>query len=113
MGIVLKDLKSFLETLPCIREEGGNHTKYILKVNGRVVAWTLYSRSWRGSTQIDDSIISKQAKQMKCSSNVLWKRLLAGQASKEEYFRDLLDHRHIGSDEYQALCTKGNVPPTR
>jgi hypothetical protein len=109
MGTSLKDLKSFLETLPCECEEARSHTKYILKVNNRVVAWTYHSRSWRGSTQIDDSIVSKQAKQMKCSSNILWKRLLANQASKEEYFRDLLEHGHISREEYHTLCVKGNT----
>jgi hypothetical protein len=106
MGTLLKDLQSFLETLPCVCEEGRGHTKYILKVNNRVVAWTYYSRSWRGSTQIDDSIVSKQAKQMKCSSNTLWKKLLSRQVPKEAYFGDLLTYGHINQNEYDILCGK-------
>ena len=106
MGISLKDLKDFLESLPCIREEGRGHTKYILKVNNRIVAWTFYSRSFRGNTQIDDSIVSKQAKQMKCSSNILWKKLLAFQEPKEAYFDDLLKHGHINQNEHDILCGK-------
>ncbi|HVB60380.1 MAG TPA: hypothetical protein VNE61_04225 [Ktedonobacteraceae bacterium] len=108
MSTSLKDLKAFLEVLPCVCEEGRGHTKFILKVNSKVVAWTYYSRSWRSSTQIDDSTMSKIAKQMKCSNNILWKKLLAGQASKENYFRDLLEHGHITREEYQTLCEKEN-----
>jgi hypothetical protein len=110
MGTTLKDLKFFLEIiLQCEHEEGGKHTKYFFKVNGRVVAWTFYSRSWKSSTQIDDSIVSKQAKQMKCSSPKLWRRLLAGQASKEEYFQDLRDNGHISQEEYLILCKRGDT----
>src|SRR5260370_37176346 len=83
MGTTLKDLKFLLEmVLQCEREEGRRHTKYFLwscltdavrrraaslarpiaryflKVNGRIVAWTFYSRSWKSSTEIDDSTVS-------------------------------------------------------
>jgi hypothetical protein len=108
MGTSLRDLKSFLESLPCVREESRGHTKYALIVNDRVVAWTDYSRSWRGSTQIDDSTVSKMGRQMKCSNNVLWRKLLAGQAPKEDYFSDLLKNGHISHEEYIILCGKGN-----
>ncbi|MEO7019489.1 MAG: hypothetical protein ABI234_05005 [Ktedonobacteraceae bacterium] len=93
-----------LETiLGCEREEGGNHTKYVLRVNGRVVALTFYSRSWRESTQIDSTILSQQSKQMKCS-NALWKKLLARQASRVDYFQELLRYGHISDEEYTLLC---------
>ena len=114
MGTTLKDLKNFLEkVLQCEREEGRRHTKYFLKVNGRIVASTFYSRSWKNSTQIDDSTVKLQAKEMKCSSSILWKSLLAGQASKDEYFRDLRDHGHISEEEYNILCGKGNTTKKR
>ena len=113
MGISLKDLKSFLETvLHCECEESRGHTRYIFKVNGRVVAETHYSRSWRSSTQIDDSTVSKQARQMKCSPSI-WRRLLAGQASKEDYFRDLLKNEHISQDEFDLLCGQNPNPRER
>lgn len=114
MGITLKDLKFLLEmVLQCEREEGRRHTKYFLKVNGRIVAWTFYSRSWKSSTQIDDSTVSNQARQMKCSSPKLWRRLLAGQATKDEYFQDLRDNGHISQQEYDVLCRRGNSTTKR
>ena len=107
MGTTLKDLKLLLEmVLQCEREEGRRHTKYFLKVNGRIIAWTFYSRSWKSSTQIDDSI-------MKCSSPKVWRRLLAGQATKEEYFQDLRNHGHISQQEYDVLCRRGNTTTKR
>jgi len=114
MGTTLKDLKFLLErVLQCEREEGGKHTKYFLKVNGRIVASTFYSRSWKSSTQIDDSTVSLQRKEMKCSSNALWRKLLTRQASKDEYFQDLCDHGHITHEEYNILCGKGNATTNR
>jgi len=110
MGISLREIKSFLESLPCVREESRGHTKYILKVNGRVVAWTNYSRSWRDSTQIDDSMVSKMGREMRCSNSVLWRKLLARQEPKDAYFRDLLEHSHISREEYDTLCEKGRPP---
>src|SRR2546425_9730668 len=113
MGTSLRDLKSFLESLPCVREEAKGHTQFSLIVNDRVVAWTYYSRSWKGSTQIDDSTVSKMGRQMKCSTPKLWRELLARQASKEDYFQDLLKHGHISHEEYQILCGKGNTTTKR
>jgi hypothetical protein len=43
---------------------------------------------------------------MKCSSNSLWKRLLAGQASKDAYLQDLLKNGHINGEEYNILREK-------
>ena len=105
MGTTLKDLKTLLErVLQCELEEGRRHTQYFLKVNGRIVASTFYSRSWKGSTQVDDSIMKLVAKEMKCSSSGLWKKLLLGQVSKDRYFQDLRDHGHITQEEYMILC---------
>ena len=105
MGTTLKDLRILLErVLQCELEEGRRHTQYFLKVNGRIVASTFYSRSWKSSTQVDDSIVSMVAKEMKCSSTGLWKKLLLGQVSKERYFQDPRDHGHITLEEYHILC---------
>jgi hypothetical protein len=114
MGTTLKDLKFLLErVLQCELEEGRRHTQYFLKVNGRIVASTFYSRSWKSSTQIDDSIVNLVAKEMKCSSVGLWKKLLVGQVSKEKYFEDLRDHGHITYEEYNILCRKGDTTKKR
>lgn len=110
MGTTLKDLKDLLEkVLQCQLEEGRRHTQYFLKVNGRIVASTFYSRSMTKSTQIDDKILGDVAKEMKCSSLGLWKKLLVGQVTREKYFEDLRDHGHITPEEYDILCGKGQT----
>lgn len=110
MGTTLKDLKDLLEkVLQCQLEEGRRHTQYFLRVNDRIVASTFYSRSWTKSTQIDDKILGNVAKEMKCSSLGLWKKLIAGQVPREKYFEDLRDHRHITPEEYDILCGKGQT----
>lgn len=112
MGTTLKDLRTLLErVLQCELEEGRRHTQYFLKVNGRIVASTFYSRSWKSSTQIDDSIMKLVAKEMKCSSSGLWKKLLLGQVPKDRYFQDLREYGHITQEEYIMLC--GNEGTTK
>ncbi|SRR5258708_16390070 len=104
MGTSIKDLKYLLEkVLRCECDAKGDHIRYTLKVNGRIIAKTKYSHSWRGSKQIDDSMLSKQATDMRCS-NRTWKLLLLGQASKEVYFRELLQNGHISQEEFDVLC---------
>lgn len=106
MGTSINDLVYLLESiLGCEQERGGDHVRYFLKVNGRIIATVKYSRSWRGNTQIDDSILSKQAKSMKCS-NRTWKLLLQRQITKEKYFRELLERKEISEDEFVMLCNK-------
>lgn len=106
MGTSINDLIYLLESiLGCEREKGGDHVRYYLQVNGRIIATVKYSHSWRGNTQIDDSILSKQAKSMKCS-NKTWKLLLQGRITKEKYFQELLDRKEISEDEFIILCRK-------
>jgi len=57
----------------------------------------------RGNSQIDDSMLSLHAKQMRCSKRTL-KKLLSDQASKEDYFKELLQGGHISQEEYNVLC---------
>lgn len=111
MGTSVRDLRYLVEkVLRCECDETGDHIRFALKVNGRVIAKTKYSHSWRGSKQIDDSMLSKQAADMRCS-NRTWKLLLSGQASKEVYFKELLKNGHINQKENDILCTGGN--PTK
>lgn len=98
--------------LQCERNDAGDHIRDSLKVNGRVIARTKYSHSWRGSMQISDAMISLIAKQMQCSSRT-WKLLLLGQATKETYFRELLQNGHISKEEFGFLCGKGTDPKVR
>lgn len=107
MGISVRDLKYFLETiLQCERDDSGDHSRYFLRVNGRIVAQTHYSHSWRGNKQIDDSMLSLQAKQMRCS-NRTWKMLLTGKATKEDSFKELFEKGYINKEEFDILCKQG------
>jgi hypothetical protein len=45
------------------------------------------------------------AKQMRCS-NKMWKALLLGNATKEDYFRELLANGYINQEEFDSLCGK-------
>ena len=104
MGTSIRDLRYLLETvLRCECDETGDHVRFTLKVNGRTIAKTKYSHSWRGNKQIDASMLSKQATDMRCS-NRTWKLLLLGQVPKEEYFRELLQRGHISQEEFDSLC---------
>ncbi len=106
MGTSLRDLRTLLETvLQFDRDESRNHIRYFLRVNDRVVAETHYSHSWRGSTQIDDSTVSKQSRQLKCSSPKFLRRLLAGEAGKKDYLDDLLKNKHISQEEFDTLSS--------
>lgn len=100
MGTSLRDLRTLLETvLQFDRDESRNHIRYFLWVNDRVVAETHYSHSWRGSTQIDDSTVSKQSRQLKCSSPK------AGEAGRKDYLDDLLKNKHISQEEFDTLSS--------
>lgn len=104
MGTSINDLKYLLErVLRCEPDKSGDHIRYTLKVNNRIIAKTKYSHSWRGSMQISAQMLSKQASDMRCS-NQTWKALLLGQVSKEIYFKELQQNGHISQEEYDILC---------
>ena len=106
MGTSLRDLQYLLEkVLRCERVDAGKHIKYYLKVNGRVVAQTHYSHSWRGNTQIDNSMVSMQAKEMRCSAKT-WRLLLEGKVPKEVYFNELFQNGYVSQEEFDDLCKK-------
>ena len=102
MGTSVKHLINVLEILGYKLDEGGDHVRYELKVNGTVVARTKFSRSWRKNQQIDDSILSLQAKQMHCPVQML-KGLLRESLTKEHYFKELLDRGLITQEDYDFL----------
>lgn len=104
MGISIKTLTHVLVSeLGCELDKGADHVRYILRVNGRIIATVKYSHSWRGNTQISDEILSLQAKSMKCS-NKTWKSLLQGNITKKEYFQELLERKEINQTEFDMLC---------
>ena len=105
----INDLKYVLESvLGCECKRGSDHVSYLLKINGRVIARTKYSHSWRGNHQIDENMLSIQARQMGCS-NKTWKRLLQGLIPKEEYFNELVARGIMTQEEYDSLF--GNSAP--
>ncbi|SRR6266849_4409774 len=106
MGASVKDLEYLLKkVLGFERDEKGDHIHYSLAVNGRPVAKTKLSHSWRGNTEISDQMLSMMAKQIRCS-NKMWKSLVAGKATKEDYFRELLANGYISQEEFDSLCRK-------
>ncbi len=110
MGTIVRDLRRLLEkVLQCERDESGKHIRYRFVVNGRLVAQTHYSHSWRGNEQIDDKMLKNQAEQMRCNLKT-WKLLLLGQASKQDYLGELLKGGHISQVEYDELCGKSSNP---
>lgn len=103
MGISINDLIHVLETvLKCEREKGGDHVRYILKVNSRTIAKVKYSHSWRGNQQIHDTILRLQAQSMQCSTKT-WKLLLQGRLTREDYFAELLERGVISRAEFDTL----------
>ena len=103
MGTSVKDLEYLLrKVLGYEIDQTGHHVYYILKVNGRIVARTRRSHSWRGNTQIDKKMISNIAGQMNCSDKTL-KLLLQGGLTKEDYLNELLQKEHISQEEFNNL----------
>lgn len=104
MGICVRDLKHVAKTvLGCVLEDDGDHVRYILEVNGRLIANFKFSHSWRGNYQIEAYILSKQAQSMHCSLQT-WKGLLQGRISKQQYFHELLEQELIHQAEFEILC---------
>lgn len=108
MGTSINDLIRVLESvLGYELEKGGDHVRYVLKINGKIIARTKFSRSWRGNQQISEPILHAQAKQMHCSSRTL-KLLLQGRLNKKEYLRELLEGQVITHIEFDLLCGEGS-----
>lgn len=106
MGTSINDLIRVLESvLDYELEKGGDHVRYVLRINSKIIARTKFSRSWRGSQQISEPILHAQAKQMHCSARTL-KMLLQGRLKKEDYFRELLEGKVIDRSEFDILCGK-------
>lgn len=101
MGICVRDVKYVaLTVLGCQLENEGDHVRYNLIVNGRMIANFKYSHSWRGNFQIPEVILHKQAQSMHCSLQT-WKLLVQGRVTKEKYFRGLLEKQHINQSEFE------------
>ncbi|MHB8600860.1 MAG: hypothetical protein ACYDER_29165 [Ktedonobacteraceae bacterium] len=108
MGTSINDLIRVLESvLGYELEKGGDHVRYVLKINGKIIARTKFSRSWRGNQQISEPILHAQAKQMHCSARTL-KLLLQGHLNKKEYLRELLEEQVITHKEFDVLCGEGS-----
>jgi hypothetical protein len=102
MSTSIDDPGRLLESVLGFEYESGDHVRYVLRVNGMIIARTKFSRSWRGNQQVDDSILSLQAKQLHCSNQTL-KGLLRGQLGKKHYFKELLKRGIISQDDFDSL----------
>jgi hypothetical protein len=103
MGTSVNDLIHVLASVLGFERENGDHVRYVLVIDGKIIARTKFSHSWRGNSQIDASILSMQAKQLHCSSAML-KGLLRGQFGKEDYFKELLQQGYINQYEFKRVC---------
>jgi hypothetical protein len=104
MGISVNDLKHVAKTvLGCVLEDDGDHIRYSLIVNEKIIATFKYSHSWRGNTQIGEPILHKQAQSMHCSLQT-WKGLIQGRIPKQQYFQELLQKGLINQAEFEMLC---------
>lgn len=103
MSTSINDLIRVLSvTLGFECEDAKDHVRYVLRINGKIIARTKFSHSWRGSHQIDDSILSLQAKQMHCSNKTL-KGLLRKQLGKQDYFLEILENSLIDQVDFDTI----------
>jgi hypothetical protein len=102
MSTSINDLRRLLESVLGFEYESGDHVRYVLRVKGKIIARTKFSHSWRGNHQIDDCILSLQAKQLHCSNQIL-KGLLRGSLGKKDYFKELLRQSLITQDDFESL----------
>lgn len=105
MSTSINDLIRVLESIGYELEKGGDHVRYVLRINNKIIARTKFSRSWRGNQQISEPILHAQARQMHCSTKTL-KLLLQGRLKKDEYFRELLEGNFINQAEFDTYCGK-------
>ena len=102
MSTSINDLSRLLESRLGFEYQSGDHVRYVLKVNGSIVARTKYSHSWRGNQQVSDNILALVAKQIHCSNKFL-KDLLAGKLGKKDYFKELLKGGFISQADFDSL----------
>jgi hypothetical protein len=108
MGTSVNDLVYVLvSVLGFERESGKDHVRFTLRVNGRIVARTKYSHSWRGNKQLGDGMLSLQAAELHCSNRTL-KGLLQNRLGKEDYFRELLINGRINQAEFDVFSGRSD-----
>lgn len=103
MGKSVKDLEYVLRVVLGFEcEDAKDHVRFVLKINGKIVARTKYSHSWRGNEQISDNLLSLIAKQMHCSNKTL-KDLLGRQLKQQDYLSELLKNGYIDQADFDSL----------
>lgn len=105
--MILQDLKDLLnKELRWEYEKSGTHPRYRFIVNGRVVAATHYSHSWRDNTEISYNMMKLIAEQMHCDLKTLKSLLRGDESAKNNYYEGLLQRGLITQEECNALCKK-------
>src|SRR5260370_37599331 len=84
------------------REDAKDHVRFVLKVNGKIVARTKYSHSWRGNKQIGDNMLPLIANQIHCSNKTL-KGLLGKRLGRQDYFKEILGNGLIDQADFDSL----------
>lgn len=105
MGMILQDLKDLLEKdLHWDYDKSMRHPRYRFIVNGRTVAETHYSHSWRDRTQINYDMMSLIAEQMHCDMKTLKSLLRGDKSAKKDYYKGLLQRGLLNQKECDTLC---------
>ncbi len=103
--MILQDLKDLLEKdLRWEYDKSGTHPRYRFILNGKTVAATHYSHSWKGKTQISYDMLKLIAGQMQCDLKTLKALLRGDESAKKEYYQGLLQRGRITQEECDALC---------
>ena len=88
------------------KEEGGAHDKWGFYISGRLVGWSMRSRSLRGNEQISSGILGMMAREMRCSTGT-WKRILECTRTRRDYINELFHNGHITEEERDKALKEG------
>lgn len=92
------DFDEIVEHVLGCKQGGPNHRKWQFYIGGRLIAWTMRSHGLRKSAQLSDRTLKEMADEMRCSLG-LWKRLLNGQATRQDYLNELLSRGVITAEQ--------------
>jgi hypothetical protein len=76
-----------------------SHSKWQYYIGGRLIGWCMRSHSLRKSAQLSERNMSEMAREMRCSTR-LWKRLLNGEATLQDYLDELLARGAIDQNQH-------------
>lgn len=107
MSITINDLIRVLGSILGYElERSGDHVRYVLRVNGKIIARTKFSHSWRGNQQISEPILHAIAKyripQM-CSYTILGLRPIENFKARKELVIRCTKQMHCSTKTLKML----------